>query len=145
MKTQEALQTGSTGGVRAPRLLVALSAAEKRLFFEAPLQETLRDILVLEEDGEIDEPGWSSILRSERPDIIVTGWSTQRLPMEYLLECRDHLPYICNVTGSVRSIVPREFIEWGGMVSNWGDLASEQVAEHALLLALAAQIGRAHV
>jgi phosphoglycerate dehydrogenase-like enzyme len=35
-------------------------------------------------------------------------------------------------------VVPRIFIEKGGIVSNWGALCAPMVAEHALLLALAA-------
>ncbi len=37
----------------------------------------------------------------------------------------------------MRKIVPREFIERGGLVTNWGNIVACSVAEHALLMALA--------
>jgi phosphoglycerate dehydrogenase-like enzyme len=42
------------------------------------------------------------------------------------------------VTGSVRHLVTREQIQAGLQVTNWGSLAAPIVAEHALLLTLAA-------
>ncbi len=38
----------------------------------------------------------------------------------------------------MRRLVPRSFLERGGIVSNWGGIAAPAVAEHALLLALMA-------
>jgi phosphoglycerate dehydrogenase-like enzyme len=37
----------------------------------------------------------------------------------------------------VRHVVPRQFLERGGVVTNWGTLAAQAVAEQALLLILA--------
>ena len=38
----------------------------------------------------------------------------------------------------MKAWVPRSFIERGGLVTNWGSCVADSVAEHALLLALAA-------
>jgi phosphoglycerate dehydrogenase-like enzyme len=46
------------------------------------------------------------------------------------------LRYVCHTTGSVKGVVPREFIAGGGLVTNWGNLVSRDVAEHALFLIL---------
>jgi phosphoglycerate dehydrogenase-like enzyme len=47
------------------------------------------------------------------------------------------LRYVCSVTGSVKPRVPRPFISKGILVTNWGPLVSQAVAEHAMLLVLA--------
>lgn len=71
------------------------------------------------------------------PEVVITAWSTPWLePLLQKPDCR--LKYICHLTGSVRTVVPRSFIENGGFVTNWGALPNTAVAEHALLLALAA-------
>lgn len=80
---------------------------------------------------------WEKTWKHFQPDIIVTSWSTPPLPEKADFYEKWNLPYICHVTGSVRHIVPRSFIERGGLVSNWGGIAAPMVAEHALLLTLA--------
>ncbi len=46
------------------------------------------------------------------------------------------LRYLCHTSGSVRKLVPRILLEQGLLVTNWGTLAADTVAEHALLLIL---------
>ncbi|HVU24791.1 MAG TPA: hydroxyacid dehydrogenase [Opitutus sp.] len=81
---------------------------------------------------------WRERLDLWRPEILITGWSTPALPAEWLDQAGCPLRYVCHVVGSVRHLVPRSFIERGGVVTNWADFISGQVAEHGLLLALAA-------
>lgn len=84
-----------------------------------------------------DGPAPLELLAATNPEIVLSAWSTPRL--ESLLEkpgCR--IAYVCHLTGSVRNVVPRSFIERGGKVTNWGTFVSTTVAEHGLLLALAA-------
>ncbi|HRE80626.1 MAG TPA: NAD(P)-dependent oxidoreductase [Opitutaceae bacterium] len=81
---------------------------------------------------------WEESLRQLAPHVLITGWRTPPLPAEWLEDAACPLRYVCHLTGSVRRLVPRGFIERGGLVSNWGERVSAQVAEHALLLALAA-------
>lgn len=80
--------------------------------------------------------GWSALLRELRPEVLVSCWTTPPLPAD--ASGRPGLRYLCHLTGSVRRLVPRDFIVHGGQVSNWGDAVCPQVAEHALLLALLA-------
>jgi phosphoglycerate dehydrogenase-like enzyme len=75
------------------------------------------------------------MLRSVAPEVVVTSWSTPPFSEETLLELPS-LRYICHTSGSVRQLVPRCFLEEGGLVTNWGTLAAQAVAEHALLLIL---------
>ncbi|MDR1283202.1 MAG: hydroxyacid dehydrogenase [Opitutaceae bacterium] len=77
-------------------------------------------------------------LKTLAPEILVSSWSTPPLPEDWLADPECSLRYVCHLNGSVKALVPRRFIERGGLVSNWGGMAAEPVAEHALLLALAA-------
>ncbi|QYY37275.1 hydroxyacid dehydrogenase [Ruficoccus sp. ZRK36] len=81
---------------------------------------------------------WEAGLRHLRPCVILAFWSTPPLPESWLSEADCPLHYVCHVAGSIRRVVPRSFIERGGWVTNWGAQCASAVAEHALLLALAA-------
>lgn len=90
---------------------------------------------VLDQAGE-GEPIIEKI-HHQSPEILITAWSTPSLePLLSQPDCR--VKYVCHLTGSIRKLVPRAFIENGGHVTNWGTLANTAVAEHALLMALAA-------
>lgn len=72
-------------------------------------------------------------LKRLKPQILVTAWGVPPLDISML----SNVQYICHLVGSVRHQIPREYIENGGLVTNWGNLVSGKVAEHALLLILA--------
>lgn len=119
------------------RLLVAIEEPVRRLFLggmEARLEQLAAEVLVPADTVAID----GELLEEFEPDIILTGWSSPCLPLQWLRKPHCPLRYVCHLMGAVRFLVPREFIERGGIVSNWGALAAPSVAEHALLLALAA-------
>ncbi len=124
----------SVVGSRAPRVVVALTERERSLFFEG---DAMPPGTLLEE-ADFEPERWEARLERERPDVVVSGWSTPPIPERWLMRPDCSLRYVCHVAGSVRALVPRSFIERGGLVTNWGDSVSPQVAEHALLLALAA-------
>ena len=116
------------------RVAVALTPREWSLFFDhaIPAPETILD-------GDALTPeGWLACLDRLRPQVLVTGWTTPPLPESWLLNPACPLRYVCHTTGSVRGVVPRSFVARGGIVTNWGEAVSQQVAEHGLLLALAA-------
>ncbi len=119
-----------------PRLACVCNASERAAFLpqiERRLGALPIDALWLPQ-GVI----WERWLRESRPDILLTGWSTPPLPAAWIESPDCTLRYVCHLAGSVKRLVPRSFIEAGGTVSNWGWLAAEGVAEHALLLALSA-------
>lgn len=130
------------GTERAPaaatvRVACAVSADERRLFLggaEAAFA-TLPVAPVWLESG---HGSLAAQLRELNPTVVLTGWSTGALPAEWLAADDCALRYVCHLTGSVRGVVPRAFLERGGAVTNWGDIPSVAVAEQALLLALAA-------
>lgn len=80
---------------------------------------------------------WMECLKELLPTVVVSCWSTPALPPSLLLSDSFPLRYLCHTTGTVKSKVPRDFIARGGLVTNWGNVISHNVAEHALLLVLA--------
>lgn len=120
------------------RILFAMNQRERSFFLPNLNDADLPDTECLEFDT--DTCGlkqWQECLSSWNPSVLVSCWSTPQVPNQHISSQNCALEYICHVTGSVRQVAPREFIEQGGIVSNWGDLAGLQVAEHGLLLALA--------
>ena len=81
---------------------------------------------------------WAERLERLRPNVLLSGWTTPPLPEAWLGASDCPLRYVCHITGTVRRLVPRVFLERGGLVTNWGGLAARSVAEQALLLGLAA-------
>ena len=131
----------SGGATVAPptlRLACAVSADERRLFLShatAALEALPVELIWIC----TDEAGAAvARLQAVNPHIVISGWSTPPLAEDWLRSPGCALRYVCHLAGSVRHLVPRAFLERGGMVTNWGDIPSGAVAEQALLLALAA-------
>ena len=80
---------------------------------------------------------WRRHLVEIGPEILVTAWDTPHFPEDLAAQPDLPLRYVCHLTGGVR-LLPRQLLERGVLVSNWGDAASHDVAEHAMLLTLAA-------
>jgi phosphoglycerate dehydrogenase-like enzyme len=121
------------------RIVAALNSRERNLFLEPALKRSeLNARITFVAEDELDAENWTRRIENWRPEILITGWSTPPLPEDWLRRPDCPLRYVCHVAGSVRQLVPRFFIERGGVVTNWGDRISGQVAEHGLLLALAA-------
>lgn len=127
--------SGSTPAI----LVAALSPRDHELFFGDDLtaHPDLPGLQLLDPTG-LTIAAWEDALRRLRPTCLLTGWSTPPLPDRWLTSPGCPLRYVCHITGSVRRLVPRSFLEAGGLVSNWGGNVGAQVAEHALLLALSA-------
>lgn len=124
-----------------PHLLVALSARERTQFLDcASVTGWVADTVTCTwNDNDVAVDGtWEEVLCRAQPTILLTCWSTPPLPVRWLQSRECSLQYVCHVNGSVRDLVPRFFIENGGLVTNWGAFCGPFVAEHALLLALAA-------
>lgn len=123
---------------RTKRILFALNDYERRVFFP---DELVREINALDVETRwrpehpIASAEWLALLEEHQPDVIVSCWSTPTVPAS-LVAAGSPLVYVCHLVGSVRNLVPRAFLERGGLLTNWGSLAGRTVAEHALLLAL---------
>lgn len=121
-----------------PHLVVAVSADEWRLFLQAQAEAVAALPVRVSWIDTDDATDLNAALRELNPRILLTSWSTPPLAADWLDDERSELRYICHLTGAVRWLVPRRFVERGGVVSNWSDLPSAAVAEHGLLLGLAA-------
>lgn len=120
-----------------PILAAALSETEEAHFFPGSLADRLAKMIP--KDHVYRTPGggvgaWQGFLDRTQPQVLLSHWSTPRLPEAAF----SHVKYLCHVTGGVRHIIPRSFVEGGGRLSNWGDGAAETVAESTLMLALSA-------
>ncbi len=116
-------------------IVAALSPAERSAFFPGALDAELTALTGPDNTFNRTAPGadWVAFLAVRRPQVVVSHWSTPPLPAD----APDYLRYVAHVTGSVRNLLPRAFLERGVRVTNWGDGAAETVAESALLLTLA--------
>lgn len=79
---------------------------------------------------------WKEELVRLQPEVVVGAWALPQISDEILAECPS-IRYLCYLCGSVRHKVSRGFIEKGGVVTNWGAIAADTVAECALMLILA--------
>lgn len=128
--------TASSTEGQTERLLFAISRREQELFLPGFHPDSLGEVATEWYDPLNPTESWSEALQRFQPSVLIACWSTPLLPGP---TPGQTLPrYICHLAGSVRNVVPRWFIERGGIVSNWGNAVCEQVAEQALLLALSA-------
>ncbi|WOO41218.1 hydroxyacid dehydrogenase [Rubellicoccus peritrichatus] len=122
------------------KILVVLTDSEKNDFLPETLQKELSaitpEIKWLNPDF-INEHGWDDALSSIKPEVLVTGWQTPRLPEAPQKYMGSGLKYVCHLPGSVRKLVPRSWIEAGLIVTNWGRSVSHVVAECGLMLMIA--------
>jgi phosphoglycerate dehydrogenase-like enzyme len=118
-------------------IVIALTRHERELFFGDRNLTLIPNVRLLADD-DLAPADWAARLAASRPTVLVTAWTTPALPESWLQQADCPLRFVCHVTGSVRRLVPRSFLERGGVITNWGGTVSEQVAEHALLLALGA-------
>lgn len=137
-KTEFETWPSRNGSTQTQRLLICLIDGEIQKFFpDGDLPLDLYPATKQVEACKLDPSEWLKILKDFQPTVILTCWSTPVIPEEIASDPESPLKYICHITGTVRRMVPRSFFERGGVVTNWGPLAGGQVAEQALLLALA--------
>lgn len=126
-------------GETVDRVLVAMDAGERGDFLPGPQWSALKacaaDLRIVDTET-LDSAGLHRVLAEFRPRVLVTCWSTPPLLASAARDVRSHLDYLCHITGSVRKLVPRRFIELGVTVTNWGGTVGPSVAEAALTLVL---------
>lgn len=121
--------------------MVALSDAEVMDFFPGSMWNELEELLPgyrrvrlpLEKAED-----WVRLWRETPAEILVSAWQTP--PLNGALQPDDlkRLRYICYLAGSVRKLVPRELLDRGVLVTNWGDSIASTVGECTLMLILMA-------
>jgi len=85
------------------------------------------------ETGQLDDAELAAVVGAH--DVAIVGWDAHPLP-RCLADDRGELAYVCCYSGTIRSLVPRELVEAGVPVSNWGDLPAQGIAESAMTLLL---------
>jgi len=79
---------------------------------------------------------YRALLARERPEVLVTFWGACLLT-EAMLRENPQLRYMCHVSGELHRILERGCLEAGLLVTNWGDVISRTISEHALMMILA--------
>ncbi len=140
MNTLELSETRRAAEPSTEHVVFVLTPYERELFL--PGWSPSQDLVVRESVADVSlrrREEWLDLLKELDPTVLVTAWSCPTLPVEWWEE--SSLRYLCSITGSVKPRVPRICLEQGLLVSNWGNLISHTVAEHALLLVLASLRG----
>jgi phosphoglycerate dehydrogenase-like enzyme len=121
--------------------IVALSDVEAAEFFPGAMWDELKEALpgfrrVNLPLVESDE--WLKLWKTSPAEILVCAWQTPALNGPLLPAELAPLRYVCYLAGSVRRLVPRELVQNGLVVTNWGNSIAPTVAECALMLILMA-------
>lgn len=117
---------------RPTRIFSHLLASQRDVFLPPDLEDQMRSLTDHYEWQEL--PGYSAASFAEElmrrdPEVLVGGWSTPRLPATL----PPSLRYVLYLSGSVKTIVSREHLERGLVITNWGNSISRIVAEAALM------------
>ena len=119
-------------------MLLVLNERERGIFLSRVDASARASVGKWVESSSVHAPdAWLHLLNTFQPTVLVSSWSTPPLPASWISQNDCPLAYVCHLGGAVRQLLPREFLERGGIVTNWGTAAAAQVAEHALLLTLA--------
>lgn len=120
------------------RILFAITPRERAIFLPGLRDEDFDAWPRAFFNPETAAPGdWETRLREWRPTVIVSAWSTRRIPPAWVASDDFSLRYVCHVAGSVRTVLSRDILERGVRATNWGSAITHTIAEHAILLVLA--------
>lgn len=120
------------------KILAALNPSETHQFFPNGVTSFPRSSITWIDPTPLSDHQWKNAWREINPTILVSCWSTPRIPVLPDSFPAPELRYVCHIPGSVKKVVPRDWLAHELPVTNWGTLAARTVAEHALLLTLAA-------
>jgi len=121
------------------RAIVALSDLEVADFFPGPMWAELEDLLPGHHRVHLPlakPEDWARMWRESPAELLVSAWQTPALNGEITPADVKSLRYVCYLAGSVRKLVPRELVNHGLVVTNWGTSIAATVAECALMLIL---------
>lgn len=127
--------------VKDIRAIIALSDQEFSDFFPGELADELRRLLPGARRVRLplaDPKEWARLWREEPAELLISAWQTPSLNSTVSPADLRNLRYVCHLAGTVRRLVPREWIANGLLVTNWGSSIAATVAECALMLILMA-------
>lgn len=123
------------------RAIVALSELEEADFFPGTLREELEKLLPHCRRVRLplaSPDDWVRLWRENPAEILISAWQAPPLNGALTLADLKSLRYVCYLAGSVRKLVPRELMNRGVVVTNWGNSIAATVAECTLMLTLMA-------
>jgi len=123
------------------RAIIALSDLEIADFLPGPMWGELEKLLPGYQRIPLPLAGlkdWEQLWRGSPADILISAWQTPSLNSTLQPVDLKPLRYVCHLAGTIRKLVPRELIEQGLVVTNWGGSISATVAECTLMLTLMA-------
>ena len=95
--------------------------------------EAIGPLTFHERGKDLDDEAAAELIRPH--DVAIAGWDARLLPVDLAAD-PGALRYVCSYSGTIRHSVPRELVEAGIPVSNWGDLPAPGIAESAMTLLL---------
>jgi len=123
-----------------PTILVCINEIEKKTFLPEPVWAELEALdarIILRDSGGMDTAALAECFAELRPEILVSAWSTPRLPEgEGAEEVLGHLKVMAHLPGSLKKVLPRVYLEKGLLATNWGTSISRTISECALMLIL---------
>ncbi|HXI83515.1 MAG TPA: hydroxyacid dehydrogenase [Verrucomicrobiae bacterium] len=123
------------------RAIIALSDLEIADFLPGPMWGELEKLVPGYQRIPLPLAGpndWERLWRGSPADILISAWQTPSLNSTLQPVDLKPLRYVCHLAGTIRKLVPRELIEQGLVVTNWGGSISATVAECTLMLTLMA-------
>src|SRR6266404_5609268 len=123
------------------RAIIALSDLEIADFLPGPMWGELEKLVPGYQRVPLPLAGpndWEQLWRGSPADILISPWQTPSLNSTLQPVDLKPLRYVCHLAGTIRKLVPRELIEQGLVVTNWGGSISATVAECTLMLMLMA-------
>lgn len=121
------------------KILVCINELEKKTFLPEKVWSKLQalDAKIIRQDSSgMTTEDLTRCLADIRPDVLLSAWSTPRLPEEQADDVLQHLKLMTHLPGSLKKVLPRVYLEKGLLATNWGKSISRTISECALMLIL---------
>jgi phosphoglycerate dehydrogenase-like enzyme len=125
----------------APVILTALTQAERDDFLPSSVKANLDSLSLRQVSLPLpltDPASWPKQIVDSKAEALLCAWGCPSLPSDLPVGGLGQLRYVAYLAGSVRKLVPRQLIEKGLQVTNWGSSVSRTISECGLLLILSA-------
>lgn len=115
-----------------PTIIACVNPEMRRCFLEEPLAARAWPFGIEYVEGSAGAEGLVRSLRNSKSHVLMTCWGVPKVPADLRRQAPD-LKYICHLCGEVRQWLPRQVLEDGLILTNWGPSISRSVAECTLL------------
>ena len=121
------------------KILVCINEIEKKTFLPERVWSELNALnaeVILRDSTDMDTGDLAECLAEIRPEVLVSAWSTPRLPEDQADRVLEHLKLQTHLPGTLKNTIPRVYLEKGLLATNWGGCISRTISECALMLIL---------